>query len=461
MDVLEASPEATTVRETLLEAELRGEIGTNRIRLALASLFGLMLLTAGGANTPAANRIMELTVAPWVVYAVWHHLYTRRLEGHHGRWLPYLSCTVDLVVVAAGYLAAAENHTGIMEYWRSQTLIVFAFWNLLSGLRLNPTLSLYSAALTAALNSTLLAHTLRYGGIEVRLESVYSMSAINVADQIVTIIFISMPGLVAAVIAARARTLIVRAESESLMRAQVERHRDRLGRYLPRILVDLLLRQVGESRLDGERRYATIVFTDIRNFTPLAEQHHPEALVEFLNSYFSQMVDVIVRYAGSVDKFMGDGLMATFGVPRELAHSETRAVLAAVEMHHSLERMREDFADRGFDDIQIGVGIASGPVVCGNIGSHTRMEFTCIGDTVNLAARLERGTRDLGEGLLVSEKTAEGLDARIPLVELEAQPIRGKREPVRVFSLDPHCVEPELLTSILADLEGDEPHASS
>jgi len=456
-----ASPEAATVRETLLAAELRGEIGTNRIRLALASLFVLMLLTAGGANTPAANRIMLITVAPWVGYAVWHHVYTRRLARPHGRWLPYLSCTVDLVVVAASYLAAAENHTGIMEYWRSQTLIVFAFWNLLSGLRLNPTLSLYSAALTAALNSTLLAHTLRYGGIEVRLESVYSLSAINVADQVVTIIFISIPGLVAAVIAARARTLIVRAESESLMRVQVERHRDRLGRYLPRILVDLLLRQVGESRLGGERRYATIVFADIRNFTPLAEQHHPEALVEFLNTYFSQMVDVIMRYSGSVDKFMGDGLMATFGVPRELASCETRAVLAAIEMHHGVRRMREDFVDRGFEDIQIGVGVASGPVVCGNIGSHTRMEFTCIGDTVNLAARLERGTRDLGEGLLVSERTAEGLDARISPVELAPQPIRGKREPVRVFSLDPHEITPALLGTILAELDHAEAHESA
>ncbi len=398
---------------------------------------------------------MLATVVPWVGYALWHLWFLRRRPGPHPRWLLYLSCTIDLVVVAAGYLAAAQNHTGIMEYWRSQTLIVFAFWNLLSGLRLNPTISLYSAALTAALNFALLLHTVRYGGIEVRLESVYSLEAINVADQVVTILFVSIPGLVAAVIAARTRTLLLRAESEALMRAQVERHRDRLGRYLPRFLVDLLLRDRPEGPVAGTQRQAIVLFFDIRGFTSLAESHAADRVVAFLNQTFDAMVEVVVRHGGSLDKFLGDGFMATFGAPRELADAELRAVLAAVEMHKAhLERLGELEAD-GFGPVEIGVGIASGPVICGDVGSHSRMEFTCIGDTVNLASRLERFNRHLGTGILVCPTTASAVGERLPLELRGAQTIRGRKQPVEVYSLDPDSLSPAALGALATDAESD------
>jgi adenylate cyclase len=145
----------------------------------------------------------------------------------------------------------------------------------------------------------------------------------------------------------------------------------------------------GALHLGGEKRKISALFADVRNFTPLAESLSPGDVVQFLNSFFSKVVTVIFNHQGTLDKFIGDAIMVVFGAPLEQQDQEQRAVDTAIDMLRVAKQHSEEIQKQGKPGFEIGIGIASGDAVVGNIGSLRRMEYTAIGDTVNLAARLE------------------------------------------------------------------------
>ncbi len=179
------------------------------------------------------------------------------------------------------------------------------------------------------------------------------------------------------------------------------------------------------------------MFTDIRNFTLLTESVEPEAVVSFLNEYFTEMVDIVFRYGGTLDKYIGDGLMAVFGAPLSVEDAPKRAVIAAIEMVQALERMNQRKL-LGGGEIQMGVGIATGTVISGNIGSLQRMEYTCIGDTVNTAARPEQFNKELGSKIIICQTTFATLDDCVPAQPTGALSIRGKSRQVHPLHRGPH-----------------------
>jgi len=162
----------------------------------------------------------------------------------------------------------------------------------------------------------------------------------------------------------------------------------------------------------------------------------PEEVVELLSEYFERMVDVILRHQGTIDKFLGDGMMVIFGAPLDDPYQEEHAVAAALEMQKELAVLCRKWEAQGRPAIRMGIGINSGAAVVGNIGSEERMEYTAIGDTVNLAARLESATKDLGLEIIVSEQT---YDAVRPLFRWKPAgdvAVRGRTEPVRAYSVE-------------------------
>ena len=189
--------------------------------------------------------------------------------------------------------------------------------------------------------------------------------------------------------------------------------------------------------LGGKFVDATAMFSDIRSFTSIAEAQTPADTIELLNDYYTLMFEAIGGHGGVVNQMVGDGLMAIFGAPVPAADHAERAVLAALEMLEMVELFNSEQSARQKVQIQIGVGIASGRVIAGFTGTQTRATYTCVGDTVNLAARLEAQTKVLGHPILIDENTQAGLNGKIRSAELEPVRLQGKSQAVRVFAVPP------------------------
>ena len=188
--------------------------------------------------------------------------------------------------------------------------------------------------------------------------------------------------------------------------------------------------------LGGRRVHGTVMFADIRGFTSLAEQQPPEETIELLNTWYTLMFDAISGRGGIVTQMMGDGLMAVFGAPLPLADPSDSAVRAAREMIEMIDLFNAERAAAAKAPIRIGIGIATGEMVAGYTGTQQRATYTCIGDTVNLAARLEAHTKVAACPILIDEATRAGLGERIPVKSLGAVNFKGKAVAVEVFSVD-------------------------
>jgi class 3 adenylate cyclase len=187
--------------------------------------------------------------------------------------------------------------------------------------------------------------------------------------------------------------------------------------------------------LGGKRVHASVLFADIRGFTPLAESQAPEETIELLNTYYTLMFDAVAGQGGIVSHMAGDGLMAIFGAPVELANPADAAVRAALEMIEMIELFNVEQKTAARPEIRIGVGIASGEMVAGYTGTNERATYTCIGDVVNLASRLEQHTKEAKRSILIDAATHAGLRESREAASLGAVTLPGKRQPVDVFAL--------------------------
>jgi len=187
--------------------------------------------------------------------------------------------------------------------------------------------------------------------------------------------------------------------------------------------------------LGGKRVRGSVMFSDIRNFTPLVESQPPEETIDLLNTYYTLMFDAISGHGGIVSLMVGDGLMAIFGAPVPLPDHCESAVRAALEMIEMVELLDLERAAADKPQIKIGIGIASGEMVAGYTGTNERATYTCIGDTVNLAARLEAHTKLAERAILIDSATRSGLSERIQVDLLGQVPFKGKAAPVDVFSV--------------------------
>ncbi|MEM8728073.1 MAG: adenylate/guanylate cyclase domain-containing protein [Chlamydiota bacterium] len=219
-----------------------------------------------------------------------------------------------------------------------------------------------------------------------------------------------------------------------------ERKRLKLGfaRYVSQYALEELLKTDQPISLVGERKKVTLLFSDIRHFTKLAEQLPPEEVLTLLNEYFTEMIEVIFNHGGTLDKFIGDGIMVGFGAPLEDKLQELHAVLAAVQMQLHLDRLCDHWEKEGRQRIRMGIGIHTGLAVIGTIGSELRMEYTAIGDTVNVAFRLERFTKKLEKSVIVSEAVYEKVKDYFVFEDLKEIEIPGRKGMIRAYSLDPY-----------------------
>ncbi|MBJ6723770.1 CHASE2 domain-containing protein [Geomesophilobacter sediminis] len=218
---------------------------------------------------------------------------------------------------------------------------------------------------------------------------------------------------------------------------------ERKGRYMKKAfsnyvsadLVAQIMKNPDSLKLGGEKREISVLFTDIRGFTTLSESLSPEALVSLLNEYLSPMTTIVLEEKGTLDKYIGDAVMAIYNAPLDVPGHPEHACNTAIRMIRRLETLNESFKERGMQPIEIGAGINTGDAVVGNMGADMRFDYTAIGDTVNLASRLEGLNKLYGTKIIVSGTTKEGGGHEGQYRELDLVAVKGKRQPVAIYEL--------------------------
>ena len=208
-----------------------------------------------------------------------------------------------------------------------------------------------------------------------------------------------------------------------------------LGQYLSPSVVAHVTRDPDRLKLGGDQREMTVMFSDLRGFTSFSEQLDPETLVHLLNEYLTVMSDVIFKYDGTIDKYMGDAIMAFWGAPEHQPDHATLSCRAALDMVAALEQLNAKWADEGRPPLAMGIGINTGVMKVGNMGSNSRFDYTVLGDAVNLASRLEGLNKEYGTTLIVSKATLDETGDVFHDRFLDLVAVKGKREPVEVFEI--------------------------
>jgi adenylate cyclase len=242
--------------------------------------------------------------------------------------------------------------------------------------------------------------------------------------------------LVSAVAAQTAVAVENAVAHERLAREEVARAN--YSRFMPEYVVRQLLENPDSFKLGGVNQQVTVLFADIRGFTRLSERAQPERVVQLLNHYFTAMSDVIFAHGGTLDKYIGDGLMALFGAPTSTPDDACNAVAAAISMQRSVEPINEQLRAEGLPDISIGIGLHTGVATVGYIGSERRSEYTAIGDTVNLAARLEQNAQP-GQILLSDASAAAAESAGCRFAPRPPLTVKNRVQPVPVFEVEWHA----------------------
>jgi len=205
------------------------------------------------------------------------------------------------------------------------------------------------------------------------------------------------------------------------------------GRYVSRDVYAQLMANPDLAELGGKRREMTVLFSDIRGFTSVTERGDPEALVAQLNEYFSRMVAIVFRHHGTVDKFVGDMVMALFSAPVDDPDHAEHAVAAAIDMVNELGELNREWAARGMAQLDIGIGVNSGDMIAGNIGSSSIMSYTVIGDNVNLGSRLESLNKEYKTRIIISDATRSRLKSSYDVHPLGDVVVKGKSKAVAIY----------------------------
>jgi adenylate cyclase len=207
------------------------------------------------------------------------------------------------------------------------------------------------------------------------------------------------------------------------------------SQYVSKNVVDAMLASGQKPEFGGEKREITVLFSDVRGFTTYCEKHAPEVVVQRLNEYLTEMVEIVFRNQGTLDKFVGDELMALYGAPHYYEDHAERACVTACEMIANLREIQKRWSANAQDYFQIGIGVNTGKMIVGNLGSQQKFDYTVIGDEVNLGARLEGANKQYWTSIIISESTFERVKPHARARELDLVRVKGKRKPVKIYEL--------------------------
>ena len=221
---------------------------------------------------------------------------------------------------------------------------------------------------------------------------------------------------------------------ENRLKLQIKRQ---FEHYLDPGMVKKLQKDPSLLKLGGETKTMTFLFSDIRGFTPISEKYksNPEGLTKLINRFLTVMTDVIIKNGGTIDKFMGDCIMAFWNAPIENEKHRESAIRSSIEMQSELSKLNEELFLEGLPPIKIGIGINTGEALVGNMGSRQRFDYSVIGDAVNLASRLESSSKTLGKTLVIGEQTTVGIESQYNFEYIDSITVKGKTELIKVYTI--------------------------
>jgi adenylate cyclase len=426
------------LRALLDKAELDAERTIAWTRIAIAAVLGggvwlaapWLIGADGRAESATRLLIAAVTLGGFLVVGV-ASLITVSTR-YQPRWLPFVFTAADAALISIS-LWAILNASELSGDWLAAlpAILVLPLMLAVGALRYRPSVQAWATVCFAA-GLMVVAAVRGFGGWMPRSGPTPPASApgevtlfFAPAPNAMRLLVIALIGATTAYVIVRARRLLVRASAEAV-------HRASLARFLPHDVAPLIAPGLDSAWRRGRRQRVAIMFVDLRGSTKIAEDMDPAQLSVFISAFRRRVTRAVKTYPGVIDKFIGDGALIVFGVPEPQPDDAERAVRCGREIVRLVASWN---AKRRFDPpVRVGVGIHVGEAYCGIVGDEERLEFTVLGDAVNVAARIEQATKEFNESLLVSEAVAEAAGGSIEWREVTREPLRGRLQPMGIFA---------------------------
>ena len=427
-------PDDPGLRRLLDDAALRAEATIARLRVVTAAMVGMTLFLVAISPTMLgshlAPRWQVLNTAPIISAYLGLAILSMRLAtpGRFRAWMSFVFVGLDASLIGAslvtGFLQSglpASFAPIFPSIWLAPLVLTFG------TLRYDVRVQIFAVVVT--LVAIVVASSIAPLHVADGAPLASAERLLAVPPAIVRLTMLAMAGVVLVIAVRRSRDLLVRAITEARARAN-------LTRFLPRQVVEALAAGGDDTLRRGRRQLAAVLFIDIRGFTRRSELLAPEAIGPFLADFRQRVTRAIEAEGGLIEKFLGDGILAVFGVPQVRSDDPARALAAARAVLSEIARWPADLGD-GHSPIAVGIGASFGEVFAGTIGDESRLEFTVIGDTVNVAARLQEMTKERGTMLLATSAIVEAAgETRDPRwLHLPSQPLRGRDAPIDLYAL--------------------------
>ncbi|MBP7263333.1 MAG: adenylate/guanylate cyclase domain-containing protein [Spirochaetia bacterium] len=420
------------MHEILLADRVKGEreIAVFRLVLLVVSALMVLLMVASGDGFTLSDNFNLVACGVATLYTIGLLVVINRFG--YKRIYGWLSSTVDVLLVAGmTYLSRYAAESSVASLVSTSSFAVYFPIILFSVRRHDPANTLFTGIFSALTWGAMVAVMAVEDSFWVSMRSDTGLVMRNdLFNEALKGALLALTG----VIGWGASRRFDRLFEETLKATEERSHiRNMFGRYVSEELVDKILSR--KVSFLGERREATVMFIDIQNFTSLAERSDPRTLIAILNNFFNLSINVIAAHGGFIDKFIGDAIMVVFGAPEKREHHAEAAIECAKELSRALSSMNAWVHSLGVDwEFGYGIGINSGEVVVGNVGTERRMEYTALGDTVNVASRLEHLTRTLGHPIVLGESCVSACGDCKLAGPFRAR-LKGKSEPVIVYAI--------------------------